>query len=228
MPDSTLRSSLLLEVPTNHAVVLIVFVTVGVIVGVVMAYAMIREWRVGYRETIRQLPPLVIPSNGRAIIRPPLPLRAPLPAPAAAAIIDHRSFERPAGLWGEPSPMETVRFRRPDDDALQLLPGRLEVLAGEPRHQEIRFVRIPGERPQLILGRDPGSSPQHVALQSTTVSRRHARLAFANGAWAVANLSSTNPLILNNESLGTADGERALTDGDRIELGEVVLRFHAH
>jgi hypothetical protein len=44
----------------------------------------------------------------------------------------------------------------------------------------------------------------------------------------VANLSQTNPVIVNDEELSGVDRERPLVDGDRIELGEVVLRFHAH
>lgn len=128
---------------------------------------------------------------------------------------------------GEPDTSHTVRFRRPADEAVELLPGRLEVLAGEPRHKEIRFVRAPGERPEVILGRDVGDSPGHVALHSRTVSRRHARLAYENGEWMVANLSKTNPVVLNDEALLVGNGERPLADGDCLELGEVVLRFHA-
>ena len=123
---------------------------------------------------------------------------------------------------------ETVRFQRPNDDVVQLLPGHLEVLAGDNRHQEIRFVRVQGQQPQLILGRNPGRSPQHISLNSSTVSRQHARLAFSGGKWAVANLSKTNPVVVNDQELSNLDGERQLSDGDRIELGEVVLRFHAH
>jgi pSer/pThr/pTyr-binding forkhead associated (FHA) protein len=134
----------------------------------------------------------------------------------------------------EPSPRsakyaETVRFRRPSEEPVQLLPGRLEVLSGESKHREIRFVRVPGEPLQLVVGRDPGvPSPRHVALQSSTVSRQHARFQFADGKWAVANLSRTNPVIVNDEHLSDTAGERTLADGDRIELGEVVLRFRAH
>jgi hypothetical protein len=127
-----------------------------------------------------------------------------------------------------PAGTETVHFRRPSDQAVQLLPGRLQVLSGLTMPREIRFVRIPGERPQLILGREPGSSPPHVALPSSTVSRQHARLDFSGGRWGLTNLSHTNPVVLNDETLSSADGERALTDGDRIELGDVVLRFSAH
>ena len=127
----------------------------------------------------------------------------------------------------EPDTSSTVRFRRPADEAVELLPGRLEVLAGEPRHKEIRFVRAPGERPEVVLGRDLGDSPGQVALHSRTVSRRHARLAYQDGEWRVANLSQTNPVVVNDEVLLVGNGERPLADGDCLELGEVVLRFHA-
>jgi pSer/pThr/pTyr-binding forkhead associated (FHA) protein len=110
---------------------------------------------------------------------------------------------------------------------VQLLPGCLEVVSGDPRHKEIRFVRMPGRPAELILGREPGDSPQYVALGSSTVSRRHARLAFTNGQWAVTNLSQTNPLVVNDQELSAKDGCRPLVDGDRLELGEVLLRFHA-
>ena len=127
-----------------------------------------------------------------------------------------------------PLSSDTVQFRRPANEALQVLPGHLEVLSGVDSPREIRFVRFPGEQPQLIIGRDPGSSPQHVALPSSTVSRRHARFDFFGGQWRLANLSSTNPVVVNDETLSSIDGERFLMDGDRIELGDVQLRFHAN
>ena len=61
---------------------------------------------------------------------------------------------------------ETIRFRRPVEEPVQLLPGRLEVVSGDAIHREIRFVRIPGEPMQLILGREGGPSPQYVALRA--------------------------------------------------------------
>jgi hypothetical protein len=148
----------------------------------------------------------------------------------SAPVMGDRSVNVPLSVDRDnlvPVSAETVRFHRPNDDVVQLLPGHLEVLAGDTRHQEIRFVRVQGQQPQLILGRNPGRSPQHISLNSSTVSRQHARLAFAGGKWAVANLSKTNPVVVNDEELSNIDGERPLADGDRIELGEVVLRFHA-
>jgi hypothetical protein len=166
---------------------------------------------------------------------PPVVARAPRSANERPIDRQHdRRSERPLDIPLNPDheslvPVgtDTVRFQRPNDDVVQLLPGHLEVLAGDSRHQEIRFVRVQGQQPHLILGRNPGRSPQHISLNSSTVSRQHARLAFAGGKWAVANLSKTNPVVVNDEELSNIDGERALADGDRIELGEVVLRFHA-
>jgi pSer/pThr/pTyr-binding forkhead associated (FHA) protein len=122
---------------------------------------------------------------------------------------------------------ETVRFLRPGEEPVQILPGRLEVLSGDPKHREIRFVRSPGEPAELILGREPGRSPQTVALDSDTVSRRHAKFAYSNGRWAVTNLSRTNPVVVNDVRLPDNSIERPLADGDRVELGEVVLRFRS-
>lgn len=146
---------------------------------------------------------------------------------AVETVVFNATYVEPAARSSKQA--ETVRFRRPVEEPVQLLPGRLEVVSGEAKHREIRFVRVPGEPLQLVVGRDPGvPSPRHVTLQSSTVSRQHARFNFSDGKWAVANLSHTNPVIVNDEHLSESEGERTLVDGDRIELGEVVLRFRAH
>lgn len=155
------------------------------------------------------------PARGEPPPRPTSTSR-PRPSPVARASDEEE----------EPGVGSTIQFHRPVDHALQLLPGRLEVLAGERRHKEIRLMRVPGEHPEIVLGRERIESPGHVALQSSTVSRRHARLAYVDGVWTVANLSRTNPVIVNDEAL-PADHERTLADGDCLELGEVILRFHA-
>jgi hypothetical protein len=186
----------------------------------------------------RELPPLIF-SGARSWQAEPLDSIYSESAVAVTAEVASRSFA-PADvdrlhiapvdvdpIDSTPAGTETVHFRRPTEQAVQLLPGRLEVLSGITMPREIRFVRIPGERPQVILGREPGSSPPHVALPSSTVSRQHARLDFSGGRWGLTNLSRTNPVVLNDETLSSADGERALADGDRIELGDVVLRFSA-
>jgi hypothetical protein len=222
-------------------VVIAVVVAVLLLAVVVTAIVLIMQWRSEQRWSARHFP-LIVPTYSDNTWQPePFETEVPLTRALLVADVIPSSGTRAAsrtpsgngtrstnGHVDEPASAETMRFNRPAEEVLQLLPGRLEVLAGETRHREIRFVRAPGQPPQLILGRDAAGSPQHVALQSSTVSRQHARLAYSNGTWAVANLSQTNPVVVNDEELSGVDRERPLVDGDRIELGEVVLRFHAH
>jgi len=173
----------------------------------------------------------VEPSPVSSFAPPPVGPSARPPVAPPLRYLGDRPVSIPGSLDSDmqaPATSETVRFVRPADEVVQLLPGHLEVLSGDTGHQEIRFVRVAGQQPHLILGRNPGRSPQHVSLNSSTVSRQHARLAYSGGKWVVANLSQTNPVVVNDQQLTDLDGERQLADGDRIELGEVVLRFHAH
>ena len=225
---------------------MIFVVAVVLIVAAVAATVSYVRWRAGRRAAYAPIP-LVFPMNsgiawestlsakeaaGQAPGQAPVSSFAPpVSTVAPPRIANDRSIGIPTTADSEgqvSATSETVRFQRPNDDVVQLLPGHLEVLSGDSRHQEIRFVRVQGQQPQLILGRNPGRSPQHISLNSSTVSRQHARLAFSGGRWAVANLSKTNPVVVNDQELTNLDGERQLADGDRIELGEVVLRFHAH
>jgi hypothetical protein len=110
------------------------------------------------------------------------------------------------------------------------LPGRLEVQAagrtGPRPGEEIRFpARRQGDG-IVILGRDDGPSGATVKVPAESVSRRHARLQFDNGRWKITNLSRTNPTLVNGEELMVTDGARWLRDGDVIEMGEMVFRFH--
>ena len=223
--------------------VLLVVLLIAAVIGAVVLVAIWLSNRSGVRH--RRYVPLVVPVRAQPI-EPMVPVAVSGPAatviettiepePATAsttqtpveAVVFHDTYVEPATRSARHA--ETVRFRRPTEEPVQLLPGRLEVLSGESKHREIRFVRVPGEPLQLVVGRDPGApSPRHVALQSNTVSRQHARFEFSDGRWAVSNLSRTNPVIVNDEYLSDTSGERTLADGDRIELGEVVLRFRAH
>jgi len=111
------------------------------------------------------------------------------------------------------------------DGTLQFLPGRLEVVDGEHPGRDIRFVRTWGEVPEITFGRVSGPPYRHVQLRSQTVSRQHARLQYTDGRWRLTNLSQTNPVIVNGDTLDTTHGQCFLRDGDQIEMGEVVFRF---
>ena len=166
--------------------------------------------------------PVSIVAEPVAVVADPVTLVAdpvallPQPVTPAQAAGAHDSQAAPA---------ETVRFLRPGDEALQLLPARFEVISGITPPQVIRFVRIPGKPAEMIIGREAASSPQQVTLTSSTVSRRHARVSFTDGRWLVSNLSRTNPVVVNDHALAEFEGPRPLLDGDRLELGDVVLRF---
>ena len=121
----------------------------------------------------------------------------------------------------------TMVFNRPVDEAVQILPGRLRVLSGENTGQELRLFNRLGDPPRIVVGRESGPLHQHITLQSPTVSRRHARIELEDGCWTITNLSTTNPVLVNDSVLAKDGATRKLSDGDRIELGEVALRFLA-
>lgn len=175
------------------------------------------------------LPFLIIPSSpGAADIVPAGVLRRRASAQPEAA--PPEQWAQSSTAWdesGEPSTDATVIFNRPVDEPVQILPGRLHVLSGENAGEDLRLFSRLGEPPQIVVGRESGPPHRHITLQSPTVSRRHARMDFANGFWTITNLSATNPVLVNDRVLKNGASARKLADGDRIELGEVALRFQA-
>lgn len=142
----------------------------------------------------------------------------------------------------------SVRYWRVADGTLQFLPGRLEIAAGHDIGHEIRFVRTAGpDGTSITFGRADGPPYRHVQLREPTVSRVHARMALESSAasnglatggttetgaarWRLVNLSSTNPVVLNGQALDAEGGPLAsviLSEGDRIEMGEVAFVFHS-
>jgi hypothetical protein len=120
-----------------------------------------------------------------------------------------------------------IRFHRPVDRTLQFLPGYLRIVDGRDAGHEIRFVRLDGpEAPVISFGRSEGPPYRHVQLLEPTVSRVHARMAAVSDGWELTNLSRTNPVVVNDIPL-EHEGMVRLVDGDRIEMGAVVFRFHA-
>ena len=153
--------------------------------------------------------------------------RPPIVAPAAPA--PTFAADAPAAeelKWAPPA------RSAPTNGTVEFLPGRLDVVQGRGvAGQEVRFVRPsrPGERAVVTFGRGEGPLYRHVQLNVPTVSRLHARLSLYadTGGWAVENLSSTNPTVLNGEELVVGAPPRPLREGDRLEMGEVVFSYHA-
>lgn len=179
-------------------------------------------------------PPPPAPAQTPAPVRAAAPMptamqaAAPAQAPAQAPMRIPVHRFAPAPPASSPAELEdelTVRLEVPAEGRLQFLPGALEVLDGADRQREIRFLRSSGPVTEYTIGRSGGPATSHVQLPVSTVSRLHARMRFADGAWTISNLSSTNPLRVNGRELALSEESPALADGDRIEVGEVVLRF---
>lgn len=121
---------------------------------------------------------------------------------------------------------DTIRFSPYETDLMQLLPGRLEVVRGALAGREIRFVRgYANPAAEFTLGRGSGPAQEHIQLSDPTVSRMHARMRFTDGGWRLVNLSQTNPVLVNGQELTQPGEERALADGDQIEMGELVFLY---
>ncbi len=168
--------------------------------------------------------------------REPKPLPGPQPAPEPQNVPEPQPSSEPDPARQQvmttvPSPADrksggASTSAPPPDGTLELLPGSLEVQNGPGPGQEFRFARVPGEEPVITFGRSSGPRYRHVQLGSATVSRLHARLTLREGGWVLQNESKTNPTSVNGRPLqGNSEGT-PLRDGDRIEMGEVVLLFH--
>ena len=200
-------------------------------------------------------PPVYMPHGalGAATSFRPAPSAAAMPAAGAAPAAPMRSAqeavpplalavgaERERGWTGEGAGLRSRRrtptarpvaevaepTQSPLTGTLRMLPGRLEVVSGLDQRAEIRFVHTGGTGDQRVtLGRATGAPYEHVTLSSQTVSREHAAMTFTRDGWAITNLSTTNPLRVNGAPIDVAGAAVLLSDGDLVELGEVVLRY---
>lgn len=91
-------------------------------------------------------------------------------------------------------------------------PIRIEIRSGS-SHGVIRQFN----KPDVILGRDPGSD---VPLADKAVSARHALLRYHHGQWWIHDLGSRNGSRLNRQRI---EGPTVLTTGDEIKCGAVRL-----
>lgn len=163
---------------------------------------------------------LVVHQHGYAPPPPPPESLADTPPTGARRVNGNGDADTAAG--------GAARFRRPADRTLQFLPGRFEVLAGKGLESEIRFVRTGGaDGSSVTFGRAEGEQYRHIQLDVPTVSRRHAQMRWDGSRWSLTNLSSTNPVAINGVALPGEGTAIDLSDGDRVEMGEVTFRFHA-
>jgi DNA-binding winged helix-turn-helix (wHTH) protein len=72
-----------------------------------------------------------------------------------------------------------------------------------------------------VIGRDADAA---LALKSPTVSRRHARIVIAGGVATLEDLDSKNGTRIGDQAVNNAV---ALSDGDQIHVGPVMVIYHA-
>src|SRR5207248_672732 len=78
------------------------------------------------------------------------------------------------------------------------------------------------ENEPLLIGRGPGRDSVGALGGDPELSREHARISVANGAWIVEDLGSTNGTFVNGKRIGAPT---ELRSGDRIKVGTTNLRF---
>ena len=76
---------------------------------------------------------------------------------------------------------------------------------------------VPLIRDEITIGRKEGNT---IRLTERNVSRRHAKLTKQNGAIFIEDLASYNGIKVNGNKVG---GRVAVTEGDRIQIGDYVL-----
>jgi hypothetical protein len=96
--------------------------------------------------------------------------------------------------------------------AILLIPPKNEVLIGraDPRGNVV---------PDIDLSLYGGGS--------AGVSRQHARLLRREAGWVIEDLRSTNGTYVNDRPVAAAEPQ-ALSDGDNVRCGQLVLTFHTH
>lgn len=90
----------------------------------------------------------------------------------------------------------------------------LAVVKGPP---ELKGVRVPVSGP-VVIGRSPGAD---IVIGDDFVSGRHARVTPAGTDAVLEDLGSTNGTLLNGQRVS---GVSSLRPGDRIEIGDVMLK----
>jgi len=77
------------------------------------------------------------------------------------------------------------------------------------------------EKPEWTIGRDPDQC--NLALEDTSVSRKHAKIYKTPEGYAIKNLSATNPVEVNEERVD----EYLLEEQDKIKIGNNYFLFTA-
>jgi pSer/pThr/pTyr-binding forkhead associated (FHA) protein len=124
----------------------------------------------------------------------------------------------------------TLRLKAPPK-TMKFIPGKLVVSAGPDQGTEFRIAGHPTPEGNVVtIGRAKVEGERafaHIQLGEAyrTVSRIQAEIVQQEDSDVLLrNKSTTNPTLVNNESLPPEETV-VLTDGDLIQMGELVLRY---
>ena len=132
-----------------------------------------------------------------------------------------RTVPIPSGMIED----ETVRYYAPPAGTLKILGPWFDI--ERPTNQAIRLFSLPNVSgaTEITFGRKPGPPYSHIQIKKATVSGHQATIRLHTNRAELLNLSRTNPTQLNGNPVHSGPVE--LSDGDGIDLGGVLLRFHA-
>jgi len=142
----------------------------------------------------------MIAADAQAGIRPMTPPRGVQPTTSEKPLTPQRMT---------PTLSDTIRIKNAYESELPL--AWVVALNGPYAGREYRLQKI------VDIGRE--NELNDVALDDRTISRQHARIRYEKGSFVIYDLASANGVLVNGEKVQ----RRALTHGDRIKLGQVML-----
>jgi hypothetical protein len=155
--------------------------------------------------------------NVVSLVRPEPAAGVPEPPPLALHHAPTQMYEVPGELLPRPPEPERPHARHEADadadaDATFILPDAVLVDAA---HGATEF-RLGAMN---YIGR---ADDNQIRLKSGDISRRHAMISVANGAYLLRDLQSQNGTFVNGHRIT----EHVLADGDRVRVGNIELVFH--
>ncbi len=118
-----------------------------------------------------------------------------------------------------------ARAEEPEDSTSPMTRPKVPAAGGARLRASVVIVEGPGagqeypvEKAVSVVGREKGVD---ILLPDSAVSRRHAAIDAAVGAFRLKDLGSTNGTLLNGKKIR----ESAIRHGDRFQVGNTTLQF---
>lgn len=152
--------------------------------------------------------------------------RSPLARPVEPYVPTQNMQPPPPNDWQQRGPVAQVDLEEEDDwtpspgpAAETVKIGKVELQARlEPVKGSLPRKMIPVDYDNFTIGR---SSDNSLVIHDTAVSRHHARLRYAAGAWFIQDTESAAGVIVNGETVPAM----RLEPGDEIEIAGNVFIF---